>query len=224
MPDWYGIEGIKGSSPLTRGKRVNPALRMPTVGLIPAHAGKTCRPWTLRSAPGAHPRSRGENADCAYTVCITEGSSPLTRGKHVCAHHERVRGRLIPAHAGKTHGLILGCTAGQAHPRSRGENRASALTVSCHVGSSPLTRGKHGEGVAFVFLSRLIPAHAGKTRTAWLRSWACPAHPRSRGENSEPDSTLHPVLGSSPLTRGKRWRSHWKTLAGRLIPAHAGKT
>ena len=50
----------------------------------------------------AHPRSRGENKARAIDVMITDGSSPLTRGKRF---HDRCRGhadRLIPAHAGKT--------------------------------------------------------------------------------------------------------------------------
>ena len=51
-----------------------------------------------------------------------------------------------------------------------------------------------------------------------------PAHPRSRGENSQRRVTMLSFFGSSPLTRGKpsggwRWRGR-----GRLIPAHAGKT
>ena len=52
---------VRGSSPLTRGKRgITRHLTM-WIGLIPAHAGKTLR---LRACPAptrAHPRSRGEN-------------------------------------------------------------------------------------------------------------------------------------------------------------------
>ena len=71
-------------------------------GLIPAHAGKT--PF-LRDGffPGqAHPRSRGENGTRSDLAYITEGSSPLTRGKHHRRPDWRARPRLIPAHAGKT--------------------------------------------------------------------------------------------------------------------------
>ena len=51
----------RGSSPLTRGKRLTSILAALSRGLIPAHAGKT-----LQGKPGklelrAHPRSRGEN-------------------------------------------------------------------------------------------------------------------------------------------------------------------
>ena len=50
------------------------------------------------------------------------------------------------------------------------------------------------------------------------------AHPRSRGENLS--SVFNPVslIGSSPLTRGKRHLVGIVKIVGRLIPAHAGKT
>ena len=51
----------QGSSPLTRGKQLVGALVLDGLGLIPAHAGKTCGPGSRRARLGAHPRSRGEN-------------------------------------------------------------------------------------------------------------------------------------------------------------------
>ena len=73
-------------------------------------------------------------------------------------------------------------------------------------------------------LRRLIPAHAGKTRTSGARSSSHWAHPRSRGENIS--GTLWPGLqnGSSPLTRGKRRHPEIRRHPQGLIPAHAGKT
>ena len=71
---------------------------------------------------------------------------------------------------------------------------------------------------------RLIPAHAGKTRSVSSAVQELWAHPRSRGENLFPSSHRWSTNGSSPLTRGKRGRGlgvHWSV---RLIPAHAGKT
>ena len=72
--------------------------------------------------------------------------------------------------------------------------------------------------------SRLIPAHAGKTRAATWSSQGPWAHPRSRGENLPVLRPSMTVDGSSPLTRGKRVRC-WQEVRGEgLIPAHAGKT
>ena len=70
-----------GSSPLTRGKRVLDAEPDVVRGLIPAHAGKTCRSLTTRLPSGAHPRSRGENPRNTVACETMSGSSPLTRGK-----------------------------------------------------------------------------------------------------------------------------------------------
>ena len=71
---------------------------------------------------------------------------------------------------------------------------------------------------------RLIPAHAGKTVTAYSRACQSAAHPRSRGENPRREAAARSRSGSSPLTRGKRIHGDSLNLVMRLIPAHAGKT
>ena len=91
-------------------------------------------------------------------------------------------------------------------------------------GSSPLTRGKRRRGPTVRRQVGLIPAHAGKTNVdSWLVCVAW-AHPRSRGENPSRKFALPLILGSSPLTRGKRYSVQRVTIACGLIPAHAGKT
>ena len=50
-----------------------------------------------------------------------------------------------------------------AHPRSRGENLLVAWGMPSMPGSSPLTRGKRPHEPGGQRLTRLIPAHAGKT-------------------------------------------------------------
>ena len=50
------------------------------------------------------------------------------------------------------------------------------------------------------------------------------AHPRSRGENGYTPGRDIYHFGSSPLTRGKQDERAGDVFAGRLIPAHAGKT
>ena len=93
---------VKGSSPLTRGKHITGALGVISGGLIPAHAGKTVGRGQRAQQGGAHPRSRGENVRPAARGVAYDGSSPLTRGKHVhVVASLKLRG-LIPAHAGKT--------------------------------------------------------------------------------------------------------------------------
>ena len=71
---------------------------------------------------------------------------------------------------------------------------------------------------------RLIPAHAGKTTYVVELNAASAAHPRSRGENPSCQGADRQPSGSSPLTRGKRFREDVGAGTVRLIPAHAGKT
>ena len=104
--DPYTLPGVPGagSSPLTRGKRVERGANLIHVRLIPAHAGKTMTCPSTSCTSRAHPRSRGENTRSVFTCCSATGSSPLTRGKLrvvVDAVHDV---GLIPAHAGKTPG------------------------------------------------------------------------------------------------------------------------
>mgnify|MGYP000860670119 CR=1 FL=1 len=73
--------GQRGSSPLTRGKRVLEDWGRPAKRLIPAHAGKTAHGARVHSNDGAHPRSRGENRSGVRRRRPRGGSSPLTRGK-----------------------------------------------------------------------------------------------------------------------------------------------
>ena len=213
-----------GSSPLTRGKPSSRCAAPLTVGLIPAHAGKTDRAWRRGVHPQAHPRSRGENFTCLATTVVSSGSSPLTRGKPRQDVPGRADRGLIPAHAGKTAHSTHSTCAAWAHPRSRGENSEKTAGGAGNRGSSPLTRGKQRPQLRRRLRQRLIPAHAGKTSAPPGLTSSRPAHPRSRGENKDTRSGLWESMGSSPLTRGKPLV--FGDLLGneRLIPAHAGKT
>ena len=93
-------------------------------------------------------------------------------------------------------------------------------------------------------MSRLIPAHAGKTVFCVPLYVRGTAHPRSRGENrrdrrrhhfhdgsspltrGKPIGAINPGYGggSSPLTRGKPVSPSLRFGGLGLIPAHAGKT
>ena len=212
------------SSPLTRGKRQRRPRRRPMSRLIPAHAGKTVGAAHECRYGGAHPRSRGENVSTRFPSASSPGSSPLTRGKRGAARVADAAHGLIPAHAGKTRRRVSRPRSGRAHPRSRGENRAFDVLAVGRMGSSPLTRGKRTGMITSSDAARLIPAHAGKTRSSRGPQGSCWAHPRSRGENLEDNWEVLEADGSSPLTRGKRPVSDGLRVGGGLIPAHAGKT
>ena len=195
---------VYGSSPLTRGKPNDHRDQRREGGLIPAHAGKTCR--------------RGEVPPRGF------GSSPLTRGKPRRGDRPRARCGLIPAHAGKTTTSASSPSSRPAHPRSRGENLEQSTGAIEAVGSSPLTRGKRAGQRGPPGLPRLIPAHAGKTAPLSRVYLLMEAHPRSRGENLNAVAGGNADTGSSPLTRGKPILTAGLTRCIGLIPAHAGKT
>ena len=92
-----------GSSPLTRGKHHIPDCDVMTLGLIPAHAGKTKSPGGCQGCGWAHPHSCGENAKARGYRTMCMGSSPLARGKQAASRGCCVAARIIPAHARKTH-------------------------------------------------------------------------------------------------------------------------
>ena len=217
-------DAYPGSSPLTRGKRVPVPIPVDMERLIPAHAGKTCSQARSLGSRAAHPRSRGENLTDPSRQLQDPGSSPLTRGKRLPRYHWYQFYRLIPAHAGKTRRSAPQSGASPAHPRSRGENMWYQNLVPGFPGSSPLTRGKLDPPPLQPSEERLIPAHAGKTRSTAVHPIGRRAHPRSRGENLHPLSPIRTSEGSSPLTRGKRFCPPHGGRFVRLIPAHAGKT
>ena len=139
-------------------------------------------------------------------------------------NHDDAGSGLIPAHAGKTPERVPVAMPARAHPRSRGENNSLRVVPVVGVGSSPLTRGKHKVRIFEQLRLRLIPAHAGKTRSSLARSDQPWAHPRSRGENEVAGSSPVGGAGSSPLTRGKPEMGRLPRRTPGLIPAHAGKT
>ena len=152
--------------PRSRGENGGRSIMVcPPPGLIPAHAGKTHALSRGGAMPWAHPRSRGENARQSEGPALRSGSSPLTRGKQPGDGGVLAGPRLIPAHAGKTTAATGPGGSCTAHPRSRGENCATALNLRSSPGSSPLTRGKQ----------RSLASSTG----------AVTAYPRSRGENGQ---------------------------------------
>ena len=76
-----GGGGLRGSSPLTRGRRTTARVIEGVAGLIPAHAGSTVKTGRAGSRAPAHPRSRGVDSKGDRLPARPDGSSPLTRGR-----------------------------------------------------------------------------------------------------------------------------------------------
>ncbi len=194
------------------------------VRIIPAHAGQTpfC-PLTATRAPD-HPRACGANFARSSSEGCAFGSSPRMRGKLGAIQPQRVRARIIPAHAGQTRSASSKNGSVTDHPRACGANSRWSIPAPATNGSSPRMRGKRQRHSTRFNNVRIIPAHAGQTKTAPQGKSTQTDHPRACGANvyvSVPDWA---AAGSSPRMRGKRLRPYKIIGRTRIIPAHAGQT
>ena len=118
------------------------------------------------------------------------GSPPLTRERLSCQRTVELVMRITPAHAGKTLVLLHAYILFQDHPRSRGKDKAPNIAGTIAAGSPPLTRERHCFKSFLSCFDGITPAHAGKTadiQTNILLFWD---HPRSRGKDLVPVSSL----------------------------------
>ena len=132
--------------------------------------------------------------------------------------------RIIPALAGNTPRRVIEGDYLTDHPRSRGEYASVGDGVFRASGSSPLSRGILGLRTRAAGPPRIIPALAGNTRTAPGRTVTRRDHPRSRGEYDVVAERERGAVGSSPLSRGIRFRAEFHPGGERIIPALAGNT
>ena len=68
-----------------------------------------------------------------------------------------------------------------------------------------------------------IPAYAGKAEIRFMKWSEVKKHPRIRGESPLSFDRLTDMPETSPHTRGKPRLIHSRWIAGRNIPAYAGK-
>ena len=73
-------------------------------------------------------------------------------------------------------------------------------------------------------MSRITPAHAGKTAILERRESAGEDHPRACGENGVQNWATELETGSPPRMRGKHTTFSANGKKPRITPAHAGKT
>ena len=152
------------------------------------------------------------------------GSSPLSRGIHGCGGVSGAQEGIIPALAGNTRCSRARGRGPADHPRSRGEYNPAKCAPLRAPGSSPLSRGIRRPASAAASVGRIIPALAGNTRPSPARGPLRWDHPRSRGEYNEPIDNAATKEGSSPLSRGIRYRIRRQAIPQRIIPALAGNT
>ena len=112
---------ILGSPPLARGIRMILNARHNRLGITPACAGNTIKKRHCPTAPGDHPRLRGEYQQRVWNSMTRSGSPPLARGILYNIIAASYRHRITPACAGNTLVYMDSNDFQRDHPRLRGE-------------------------------------------------------------------------------------------------------
>ena len=149
-----------------RGKGILDEINMPFVRITPAYAGKSSSPRTCRHGCKDHPRLCGEKSTLDRIRLSKLGSPPPMRGKAGGRASLTVSSRITPAYAGKSANVTLAGSSGWDHPRLCGEKVAETETIATEIGSPPPMRGKDMEHLIRMWLDRITPAYAGKSRSA----------------------------------------------------------
>ena len=110
-----------GSSPLTRGTRIDSGQNDRFNRFIPAYAGNSCSNAPVSATIPVHPRLRGELTSRGLPFMVVIGSSPLTRGTRENSSPHEFHGRFIPAYAGNSVLPAVCMRDRSVHPRLRGE-------------------------------------------------------------------------------------------------------
>ena len=184
-----------------RGKPRSSTRRSPTPRIIPAHAGQTSLFSVSSILTSDHPRACGANSRSKNLNPRRLGSSPRMRGKRRVGRVQHPWPRIIPAHAGQTRRDISTSGRSPDHPRACGANGKISSKTMVRTGSSPRMRGKLRVERGRDDKIRIIPAHAGQTRTPSSRSRPPPDHPRACGANLTSCYNAAEVDGSSPRMR-----------------------
>ena len=195
-----------------------------SVGITPAYAGNTKLSTFSYPYSRDHPRIRGEHGFTAFTVKISLGSPPHTRGTRYLVIQLWSPAGITPAYAGNTASVQLSLSNTQDHPRLRGEHAYLYLFDRMQRGSPPLTRGTPLADISDRRKCGITPAYAGNTEVKQGDIFSDKDHPRLRGEHLFHCFVPFYYLGSPPLTRGTRVLEDMHSYDYGITPAYAGNT
>ena len=202
-----GIQpAVQGSPPRMRGKVSMRDESGNILGITPAHAGKSGHHGHHGMAERDHPRACGEKYSHVSTMAGISGSPPRMRGKGKARVSPAPRCRITPAHAGKS-----SCRSGAGcldwdHPSACGEKFLRPKSGDAEWGSPPRMRGKAFDIDGDFTVTRITPAHAGKSFPLFMPSIASlGSPPRMRGKAGVP-APVCSDLGITPAHAGKSSR------------------
>ena len=118
-----------GSPPHARGRPVKDHGIRLSGGITPACAGKTGQRPRHTSVWRDHPRMRGEDRSKTTAYVCLAGSPPHARGRQTQGIHKPPRTGITPACAGKTPVSRPRWRRRRDHPRMRGEDTASMISL-----------------------------------------------------------------------------------------------
>ena len=153
--------------------------------ITPAHAGKSFSYCSRNVSDWDHPRTCGEKFPSFSPAVHPDGSPPHMRGKAVPIVPATFPIGITPAHAGKSQNVLHCGALLKDHPRTCGEKRWHREFAKNQPGSPPHMRGKVGGSSSSICLSRITPAHAGKSFSYCSRNVSDWDHPRTCGEKKE---------------------------------------
>ena len=206
-----------------RGKAKELPPRQCYLGITPAYAGKSTRPFSSGHENGDHPRVCGEKQKTPPWGVEKGGSPPRMRGKGVQPRDKRVAVRITPAYAGKRGRTSICLCNIRDHPRVCGEKWYNAAQSWQQMGSPPRMRGKERPKTLEACLAGITPAYAGKSALLSTASSPVKDHPRVCGEKDKMGCSRPLIRGSPPRMRGKAvFRNTLEFLRG-ITPAYAGK-
>ena len=145
-----------------RGKAKELPPRQCYLGITPAYAGKSTRPFSSGHENGDHPRVCGEKQKTPPWGVEKGGSPPRMRGKGVQPRDKRVAVRITPAYAGKRGRTSICLCNIRDHPRVCGEKDHILGLRADRQGSPPRMRGKASTAGTSERRQRITPAYAGK--------------------------------------------------------------
>ena len=168
-----------------RGKVICLSTTPQAHGITPAHAGKSTALLRLCWLSGDHPRTCGEKVFLRKFYYFEVGSPPHMRGKEIAVPGLVHAVRITPAHAGKRVWNVYTVLKIKDHPRTCGEKKSAVEAWTVIWGSPPHMRGKAVYSSPVSLLTRITPAHAGKSVWKAGRRGRYQDHPRTCGEKTK---------------------------------------
>ena len=165
-----------------RGKVRSGICTSGSLGITPAHAGKSLAAVGWGNRRRDHPRTCGEKAFWLTATAVTLGSPPHMRGKDAQYTAKTCETGITPAHAGKSYHCFARRALYPDHPRTCGEKVRASTLKNRHAGSPPHMRGKEEADPARGAARGITPAHVGKSITLALCPDVLRDHPRTCGE------------------------------------------